>query len=132
MDAAAAARIRAQYRDELPGDGDRHGDRRSAGPGADFAAAAGTRRLMVRHAVLPQLAVAGAAVLLHAAVAVRDASRRPDHSAARLGQIHHRPRTAGNGERLRTGARRSALDPLYAMGSGGVTGDVATADVDHG
>ena len=44
--------------------------------------------LVVRDAVLPQLAVAGAAVLLHAAAAVRDAHRRHRRAAARLAQIH--------------------------------------------
>ncbi len=44
MDAAAGAGLRAQHRDELSRDGDRHRGRRAARPRADLAAAAGARR----------------------------------------------------------------------------------------
>ena len=51
-----------------------------------------------------------------------------DRAAARLAQIHHRAVAARDGERVRTGARRGALDPLRPMGGGGVARDVAAAD----
>ena len=43
--------------------------------------------------------------------------RRHDRSAARLAQVHHRAVAAGDGQRLRTGARRGALDPVRRNGS---------------
>src|ERR1043166_3075579 len=132
MDAAARAGLRAQHRDELFGDGDRHRGRRAARSGADLALAAGARLVLVRDAVLPQLAVAGAAVLLHAAAAVRGAHRQRDRAVAGLAQVDHRPVAAGDGQRLRAGARRGALDPLSAVGSRGVARDVARPDAAHG
>ena len=124
--------FRAQHRDELSRDGDRHGDRLAARPRANLAAAAGARLVVVRDAVLPQLAMAGAAVLLHAAAAVRGAHRRYDHSAAGLVQVDHRAVAARDGERVGAGARRGALDPLRPMGVRRVARNDALADAAHG
>ena len=55
-----------------------------------------------------------------------------DRAAARLAQIDHRPVAAGDGERVRAGARRGALDPVRPMGGRGVARDVAPADAVDG
>src|SRR6185295_19127922 len=74
----------------------------------------------------------GAAVLLHAAAAVRGAHRRRHCASARLAQVDGRPLAAGDGQCLRAGARRGALDPVHPMGVGGIARDVARTDAAHG
>src|SRR3546814_11682472 len=58
------------------------------------------RRVRVRHPVLPQRALAGAAVLLHVPAALRDHARRIHHPLSRLDEGNPRPFAAGHGERL--------------------------------
>src|SRR6185295_3111369 len=100
-------------------------------PGAYFAAAAGAGRIVAGDADLPQRAVAGAVVLLHAAAAVRVPDRQHDHPASRMAEVDLRARVARDGEYGRAGARRGALDPIRAMGGGGIARhDAPPNDVD--
>ena len=74
MDAAARQRLPAQHRDQLPRHGDRHRARHAARARRRSRCCRPVRGFSwVDDAVLPQRAVARAAVLLHAAAAVRDA-----------------------------------------------------------
>ena len=99
--------------------------RRTARPRPDLAAAAGARLAWLVTQILPQRAVAGAAVLLHAAAAVRGAHRAWIDPAAGLAEVDDRPRAARDGERRGNRARRGSLHSLRPVGGGGIARDVA-------
>ena len=116
VDAAAREGLRVQHRDQRAGDGDRDRLRHLARPRPTVARCAGGEDGVVRHPLLPQRALAGAAVLLHVPAAVQGHAVRRDDPAAGLGQGDVRPVAARDGEHVRDRARRGAVDPDRAMG----------------
>ena len=112
MDAAAAARLRVQPRDQ------RRSRWRSGRSSACFLGFAQIsllppvkRGAWLDDALLPQRAVAGAAVLLHVPAAVPGDGVRRDDPDSRLDQGDARTRAAGDGERVGDRARRDPVDP---------------------
>ena len=69
-----------------------------------------------RHAALPQLALAGAAVPVHVPDPLRDPRLRPAHPVPRLGQGDPGLRAAGDGQHVRDRARRHPVDRHGTMG----------------
>src|SRR5690606_33996281 len=101
---------------------------RPAGAHADLAAAAGARRLLAGDPVLPQRALAGAAVLLHVPAALRVHRLRAHHPLPRLGEGNPRPLAAGHGQRVGGGARRCRVAAVRPMGGGRVARLLAPPD----
>src|SRR6516162_8519874 len=101
VDSAPRAGICPEHRDELSCYGDRNGIRPRARARSDFAPCAYTRQRAPDHAILSQLSVASALVLLHAFAALRGSHRQQHCCAARLGQINLRVGPSRHGECVR-------------------------------
>src|SRR5206468_2232905 len=82
VDPAARERLRVQHRDQRAGDGDRYRLWHLSRARADIAHGTGSEKRAVRYPLLPQRALAGAALLLHVPAAVQVHAIRYDDPAA--------------------------------------------------
>src|SRR6266568_147395 len=128
MDTVAGGGLPVQSADQLFRNACRYRRRRAARLRADFAAPGRPRPVVDRRPVLPQRALAGAAVLRDVPAAVRVSRRRDDDSFPGLDQGDAGARAAHHGERRRDPPRRRTVDPHRAVGCRTLARVLAPAD----